>query len=653
MRIRPDLGLSDMRAQGIPRVDELEFDHVQPETSQDSLAIYRLTHQKEAEHFQIEGFRNALSCGNANNFLRHFSRKKDGNSEASASTITLNDMLTYSPDLIPMALLKQNGKHNKRAINMFADILKYMGEPSGHVTYTASIKIAQKLLNQAIQSPDLKDELYIHLIKQTRHNPNPKTELKAWELFYLVASNIPPSKLYIDLVTNHMNNSMSLANAVWEQPEIREKVAATWHLLNRSAEVGARHKGTLLRMLPSFGQIAESLKGQTRQTTVFFLDGKSVDMTYDSYTTILEAVEKLASIIKLQHYKTFTLFECKPMDRPAADRVRQEHITLDDNKYIADVLHKIQPNASHHRGVQEPRSSGLLFKKHIFLQTDELVTEPLFVNLSYVQAQFAFLQENYPLIHDDAAKMCALQVRADCPLTIIDQETVIMWGIEKYITKSVLITQPRDKWLLEVTGHYRALEQLSNEEARLQFLRIFSSLPYGNSIFFSVTRIKDPIGLLPAKLILGINKQGIHFFQSEQRRCIYRAELEDISQYVSAPQAVSFKVRVGENLELYKFKTHQGDDICKVLQTHIDDRREWISETEQINNGDRTLAQTNLERRQERWQGALCSRWLREAQQQTGQQLAFEKDEKAAAMHQVRAHLSCQHRRLQQICGLV
>jgi hypothetical protein len=31
----------------------------------------------------------------------------------------------------------------------------------------------------------------------------------------------------------------------------------------------------------------------------------------------------------------------------------------------------------------------------------------------------------------------------------------------------------------------------------------------GNSIFFSVKRIEDPIGLLPAKLILGINKVSL------------------------------------------------------------------------------------------------------------------------------------------------
>lgn len=38
------------------------------------------------------------------------------------------------------------------------------------------------------------------------------------------------------------------------------------------------------------------------------------------------------------------------------------------------------------------------------------------------------------------------------------------------------------------------------------------SIP-GNSIFFPVKRIEDPIGLLPAKLILGINKRGVHFFR--------------------------------------------------------------------------------------------------------------------------------------------
>lgn len=88
------------------------------------------------------------------------------------------------------------------------------------------------------------------------------------------------------------------------------------------------------------------------------------------------------------------------------------------------------------------------------------------------------------------------------------------------------MTRPREEWRADVAARYRALEQFSKEDARLQFLRILRSLPYGNSIFFAVKRIEDPIGLLPAKLILGINKRGVHFFRwgaPQGRGCCVRA----------------------------------------------------------------------------------------------------------------------------------
>ncbi len=53
---------------------------------------------------------------------------------------------------------------------------------------------------------------------------------------------------------------------------------------------------------------------------------------------------------------------------------------------------------------------------------------------------------------------------------------------------------------------------MSKDDARQQFLRILRSLPYGNSVFFSVRKIEDPIGLLPGRIILGINKRGVCFF---------------------------------------------------------------------------------------------------------------------------------------------
>ena len=96
-------------------------------------------------------------------------------------------------------------------------------------------------------------------------------------------------------------------------------------------------------------------------------------------------------------------------------------------------------------------------------------------------------------------------------------------------------------------------------------------LAAGNSIFFTVKRIEDPIGLLPARLILGINKRGVHFFRPVPKEYLHSAELRDIMQFGSSSQAVFFKMRVAGVLHIFQFDTRQGEDICMALQTHIND----------------------------------------------------------------------------------
>jgi hypothetical protein len=59
--------------------------------------------------------------------------------------------------------------------------------------------------------------------------------------------------------------------------------------------------------------------------------------------------------------------------------VPDEHYILDDNKYVADILQDFK--AAKGRDYQ----SKILFKKRMFRETDETITEPQFVTLSYVQ----------------------------------------------------------------------------------------------------------------------------------------------------------------------------------------------------------------------------------------------------------------------------
>lgn len=111
-----------------------------------------------------------------------------------------------------------------------------------------------------------------------------------------------------------------------------------------------------------------------------------------------------------------------------------------------------------------------------------------------------------------------------------------------------------------IGSRYKALENFTQEDARLQFLRILRSLPYGmhalsaglcnghctesvillwhlscsvmcytlvrnaagNSTFFYVRRIEDPIALLPNKLILGINKRYARMQRAHTGDCCKR-----------------------------------------------------------------------------------------------------------------------------------
>lgn len=73
----------------------------------------------------------------------------------------------------------------------------------------------------------------------------------------------------------------------------------------------------------------------------------------------------------------------------------------------------------------------------VLRETDETITEPQFVNLSYIQAQYDYLMGNYPVVREDAAQLCALQMQAEYGSSLMDSEDEVAVSIEKYIAKQV------------------------------------------------------------------------------------------------------------------------------------------------------------------------------------------------------------------------
>ncbi|KAL9229698.1 hypothetical protein vseg_005137 [Gypsophila vaccaria] len=516
--------------------------------------------------FQVEGFLKLMQKQIQSSGRRGFFSKKSAGTQG-REKFTFEDMLCFQKDPIPTSLLKISGDLVTRATKQFQTVLKYMGvDASDRVAPTSldeRIELAGKLYKHTLKRSELRDELFMQISKQTRNNPDRQCLLKAWELMYLCASSMPPSKEIGGYLSEYVHNVASNVNI---DSEIQLRAQNTLNALKRSIKAGPR------QIIPGREEIEALLTGKRLTTIVFFLDETFEEITYDMSTTVADAVEELAGIIKLSAFCSFSLFEFRKVvtGSKSTDPGIEEYIGLDENKYIGDLLTEFKSAKERSKG--EILHCKLVFKKKLFRESDEAVTDPMFVQLSYVQLQHDYILGNYPVGRDDAAQLSALQILVEIGF-VSHPEMCTDWLslLERFLPRQIALTRAQLDWEEDIVSRYQLMEKLTKEDARQQFLRILRLLPYGNSVFFSVRKIDDPIGLLPGKVNLGINKRGVHFFRPVPKEYLHSAELRDIMQFGSSNTAVFFKMRVAGVLHIFQFETKQGEEICVALQTHIND----------------------------------------------------------------------------------
>lgn len=66
---------------------------------------------------------------------------------------------------------------------------------------------------QGLKRPELRDELYMQLVKQTRGSPSAASRAKAWGMFNLVAAAMPPSKEFTGLISEYVHSAVQVMEA--------------------------------------------------------------------------------------------------------------------------------------------------------------------------------------------------------------------------------------------------------------------------------------------------------------------------------------------------------------------------------------------------------------------------------------------------------
>ncbi|GFZ09490.1 kinesin-like calmodulin-binding protein [Actinidia rufa] len=165
-------------------------------------------------------------------------------------------------------------------------------DSSDRVTPTSleeRIELVGKLYKQVLKRSELRDELFAQVSKQTRNNPDRQYLIRAWELMYLCASCMPPSKDIGGFLSEYVHN---VAHNVNTDPDIQALALNTLNALKHSVKAGPRHT------IPVREEIEALLIGKKLTTIVFFLDETFEEITYGMTTTVADAVEASCSSFK-------------------------------------------------------------------------------------------------------------------------------------------------------------------------------------------------------------------------------------------------------------------------------------------------------------------------------------------------------------------
>lgn len=125
--------------------------------------------------------------------------------------------------------------------------------------------------------------------------------IRAWELMYLCASSMPPSKDIGAYLSEYVHY---VAHGATTDPDVRALALNTLNALKRSVKAGPRAS------IPAREEIEALLTARKLTTIVFFLDETFEEITYDMSTTVADAVEVLKKylIVILQTPTTLNHF---------------------------------------------------------------------------------------------------------------------------------------------------------------------------------------------------------------------------------------------------------------------------------------------------------------------------------------------------------
>jgi hypothetical protein len=485
-------------------------------------------------------------------------------------------LLRFKKSLIKKALLKQNRHLDTLAIQVFKNVMSYMGDRSSSKQPNDH---AKKLLRNLMTAPaGLRDEAYMQLVKQTTDNPKETSNEKGWELLFYFVSTFPPSKNLRPFLVEYIGKNMEDQSKSERVRVIAKQCADN---LPQICEMGQREA------VPSVQELEALRQMEPITIKVHLVDMSEKTFNVTPYTLVSEVEHMLYNAYNLQVRAPFCLYEAgnvKNTEKVVEGQSRVldvlaswENDPLQVEAKVSERIRKEAAKKAKISGVQEIVYNHFLFRAKLVLKTSnrDVMQDKAAIDLLYLQAVSDVTSVRYPSNDKDITVLSALQLQAlhgdfknDTHFAgwLRPQLTTCM--PEHYLLKKKKLNEAVAKeWEQKILDKYQRVAGFTSHEAQLNYLDYIQEWTFYGSTFFNVEQyqFKD----YPPLLTLGINSEGIILMHPEKKTVLENYPFSDIVTWGHSDE--KFIVVVGNIVQQRKliFKTLDGKPMNSLISAYV------------------------------------------------------------------------------------
>ncbi|XP_041829381.1 unconventional myosin-XV [Melanotaenia boesemani] len=440
-------------------------------------------------------------------------------------------------------ILYNDAEISDLSVQCFMDMMQFMADIPMKKNTTQADCLRQILL-LGKENELLRDEIYSQVIKQTTNNPTKSSCTLGWQLLSLVTGFFPCSGTLQPYVAHHLHDICQDS----EHP-YQELAFMCQYNLQLSLSSGGR------RNIPSHVEIEAILAGKTSRRIPVLLPGEvEFPIKIHSFSMAVDVVTELCKdmgILQPNDIREFSIFATRFQDGLVRPLHASEYLFdfLLDNDTISLSLRRVMWGCP------------LSFRNDLYV---DFHYQQLLVD--YLNGQLMLpLNAGQSSLVQQVSNLAALQHLA---LGLIDQPS--MQELTQYLPSQHGLTSKAGEIQSFCHGQIAAMQSISPQEAKIQFIEFLSSLPLFGSNIFMAQKVSQRG--FPSPCIISISLEGVLLLHPKTQEQVFYISLSDVQSMCTIRpkkqgKVPAVEISYGNPVKLQKLTLHlqQAKELCHIL----------------------------------------------------------------------------------------